>query len=153
MVFVPFRLRGSRPLGPFGESLDHLLARLPSTILVLAAEDVDLDAEPEEGEAGQIAAAEDVLEDSRRAVRAAEKVFESIARQIETARQKLPREPLDPSADIDSDAVEVLREEIRAAEDRLKEAGYNLSKAKDKAEAASQKFESLGGDATGKEKA
>ena len=54
LVFVPFRLHGNRPLGPFGGDLDALLAPLPLVALVLAAKDIDLDAEPEENEAAQV---------------------------------------------------------------------------------------------------
>jgi len=43
LVFLPFRLRGSKPPGPFGGELEKLHALLPVTALVLAAEDTDLD--------------------------------------------------------------------------------------------------------------
>lgn len=65
LVFLPFRLRGKQPLGPFGGSLESLLTPLPVNALVLAAEDMDLDAEPEEGAAGETAQIMDALDDAQ----------------------------------------------------------------------------------------
>ena len=37
-------------MGPFGEPVENIIRALPSVAMVLAAEDIDLEAEPEEGE-------------------------------------------------------------------------------------------------------
>ncbi|MEJ2427138.1 MAG: amino acid permease, partial [Candidatus Thiodiazotropha sp.] len=66
LVFLPFRLHGNQPLGPFDEPLDELLQPLPAAVLVMAAQDIDLDAEPEEGEAAEKAHLMDMLSDSER---------------------------------------------------------------------------------------
>jgi len=66
LVFIPFRLRSKQLLGPFGSQVDDLMPRLPVTALVLAAEDIELDAEPEEGKAGELAAALDTLDDAKK---------------------------------------------------------------------------------------
>ncbi|MCF8109299.1 MAG: hypothetical protein K9J81_09930 [Desulfohalobiaceae bacterium] len=55
LVFLPFSLKRSQLRDPFGGDLDWLLPRLPVTLLCLAAEDLDLDAEPEEGPAAEAA--------------------------------------------------------------------------------------------------
>ena len=47
MVFMPFRVHGGRFESPFGWKIDAALPELPITALVLAAQDVDLDAEPD----------------------------------------------------------------------------------------------------------
>lgn len=146
LVLLPFRLRGSRPLGPFGETLESLLDRLPSTVMVLAAEDIDLDAEPEEGEAGEMAAAVDSLADARKQIKVANKELQSINQEINIARHKLRETIQDTSGDVDSLQVDELKQEILGAEERLKEANYNLAKARDRAEATSQKVEALGGE-------
>jgi hypothetical protein len=49
LVFLPLRLPGMRPEDPFGLGIDAILARLPMTALVAAAEDVPL-AEEEEAQ-------------------------------------------------------------------------------------------------------
>lgn len=46
-VFLPFRLTRDGPSGPFGGDLAELLDGLGLTALVLAASDIDLDADPE----------------------------------------------------------------------------------------------------------
>jgi amino acid transporter len=68
LVFLPFRLRGNQPVGPFDGSLESLLAPLPVIALVLAAEDIDLDAEPEEGTVAEAARVLDALADAERLV-------------------------------------------------------------------------------------
>lgn len=78
LVFLPFRLHGDRMMGPFDTVLEELLAPLPVTALVLAAEDMDLDAEPEEGEAAETARILDALND-------AEQFAELTARDAEKA--------------------------------------------------------------------
>lgn len=90
LVFLPFRLRGSQPLGPFGGSLESLLAPLPVTALVLAAEDIDLDAEPEEGAAAEAARILDALTDADRLA----ELTANDAEKAETAARK-KREELD----------------------------------------------------------
>lgn len=56
MVFMPFRIHGGRFYSPFGWEIGDALPRLPITALVLAAEDVDLDADPDDAEAAHAAA-------------------------------------------------------------------------------------------------
>ena len=66
LVLMPFRLHNDHMLGPFDMALEDLLAPLPVIALVLAAEDMDLDAEPEEGEAGEAARILDTMADAER---------------------------------------------------------------------------------------
>ncbi|SEA92667.1 amino acid permease [Marinobacterium iners] len=66
LVFLPFRLQRNEPVDCYGQPLNVALEPLPLSVAVLAAEDIDLDAEPEEGEAAERARALDVLNDARR---------------------------------------------------------------------------------------
>lgn len=59
IVFVPFRIRGGRFHHPSGTPVAELLPDLPVTVLALAAQDIDLTAEPEEGVAAEDAALRD----------------------------------------------------------------------------------------------
>jgi amino acid transporter len=68
VVFLPFTIRGGRFYHPFGGEVGELIDRLPITLLTLASQDVALDADPDEGEAGKIAAATDALSDSAREI-------------------------------------------------------------------------------------
>jgi len=58
-VFLPFNLVGTQLVDPFGGKIDVILEHLPVTALVLAAEDLDLAAEPEEGKQAETAAIHD----------------------------------------------------------------------------------------------
>ncbi len=49
MVFLPFRIHAGRFYSPFGWEVGAALPSLPITALVLAAQDVDLDADPDHG--------------------------------------------------------------------------------------------------------
>lgn len=49
MVFLPFRVHGGRFYSPFGWEIDAAMPQLPIVVLALAAQDVDLDADPDEG--------------------------------------------------------------------------------------------------------
>jgi hypothetical protein len=52
LVFLPLRLRGNQPVDPFGGPVEDLLTRLPVVAMALAAEDVELDPEPEDPKPG-----------------------------------------------------------------------------------------------------
>ncbi len=64
IVFVPMRIRREEIFGPFDMPLDDLMRGLPMTAGVLAGAPIDLAAGPDSGLPGQIAAAEEDLEDA-----------------------------------------------------------------------------------------
>ena len=74
---------------------DWILARLPLVAMVTAAQDVDLNAEPEEGKAGEAAVALDSLNDTRKKAEATEKTRgrEAMGRPIELADRWPPQTP------------------------------------------------------------
>jgi amino acid transporter len=84
IVFLRFAIREGRFHGPFGGDLDPLLARLPVVVLTLAARDVDLEADPDEGEARERARILDRYQDARKGFQqaraAAEKAEQAVAR-------------------------------------------------------------------------
>jgi amino acid transporter len=89
LVFLPFRFNQKTVAGPFGDPCGELLEHLPTTAMFMAAEDIDLDAEPEEGLPGEMAAAQDNLEKARKNVATAEKTAEKARQRMEAARQEL----------------------------------------------------------------
>jgi len=123
LVFMPFRFSQQTVAGPFGSPCDELLTQLPTTALVLAAEDIDLDAEPEEGPPGEMAAARDNLEKARSNVETAEKNAEKARQRLETARLEL--ESLQARK---QDAAEMQKAE-KALEDAEKEVEKTARKA------------------------
>jgi hypothetical protein len=71
MVFMPFGLRDHHFFDAAGGSLFRLLPQLPLTVLMKAAQDIDLEAEPDDGYLGDLAAASDALERAQKTYRAA----------------------------------------------------------------------------------
>jgi amino acid transporter len=92
LSFFPFRLKGGHLDQPFGGDLEAFLSRLPITALVLAAEDIDLDAEPEEGKAGELAAALDALVDAQKKARDAEKEASKAEEKLREMQETLTSE-------------------------------------------------------------
>ncbi len=74
LTFIPFMLKNSLPVDLFGNLMDDLLPEMGVTALVMAGQDVALDAEPEEGEAGVLAKALDTLEAANERAARAEKL-------------------------------------------------------------------------------
>lgn len=66
LVFLPFKIQQSRLTDVMGYSLDRILPQLSATTMVMAAEEIDLDSEPEEGTAAELAKAMDDLYDTEK---------------------------------------------------------------------------------------
>lgn len=92
LVFLPFRLQRHKPVDCYGQPLNVALEPLPLSVAVLAAEDIDLDAEPEEGEAAECARALDAFKDAQR-------LAELTARDLEQTAAKLAEYEADASVD------------------------------------------------------
>jgi len=139
LVFLPFRLKDNQPLDPFGDPLDPLLSRLPVTALTLAAEDIDLDAAPEEGRAGETAGALDRVKDAEKRLKnankdeakAAEKVIEK-QKEIQDVRESGRDEAGLPRIDAELSAAEAEAEKTAR---RSAKAEAKLSEAEREAEA------------------
>ncbi len=141
LVFLPFRLRGNQPLGPFDGPLESLLAPLPVTALVLAAEDIDLDAEPEEGTAGEAARVLDALADAERLA----ELTANDARKAEAAAQDKREELEAKTAQTgDPDAVATLTAQVRELELLAEKARRRAARIGAKAQAARQDAQARG---------
>ena len=88
-VFVPFRLKGNKLTGPFGAPPEEMLDRLPTVAMVLAGEDIDLDAEPEDGKAGEVAVALDALAVAENKAREAQKEADKSSKAAEERLREL----------------------------------------------------------------
>ena len=130
LVFLPFRLKGEQVLDPFGNPLSEIINRLPLICLVLAAQDIDLDAEPEDGIASRIASALDELENAQKHAAAAEKDARKSSRLAEEKQQKLA-ETL--STVIDAEEIAKIRSETKAAQKQAEKDNRRAAKAAAKA--------------------
>jgi hypothetical protein len=140
MVFFPFRLKGNHLVGPFGGRVEDLLAPLPVTAIGLAAEDISLDAEPEEGKSAEIAAVLDAFHDAKKRMEKAEReaveahgYAKKMLKDLEEAASAGVDEEV--RSDIEAAALDVMELADRAAR-RQAEAQARLEDASKKAEAA-----------------
>jgi hypothetical protein len=144
LVFLPFRLRKNQLLDPFGQQVDPLLARIPPAVLVMAAEDIDLDAEPEEGRVGEIAAAQDALADAENRVRETEKDLKQASNAVEAVKLKLKKIQSDPNLVVDETVIADLMADITEAEKQMTISYRRFAKARAKADTASKEAEAVG---------
>lgn len=89
LVFMPFKLKQNKPVSLLNEPLTQLLPSLPVTSLVLADKDFELDAEPEEGRAAEIAEILDQLQDAKIFSELTAKESENLRAQIAKTEAKL----------------------------------------------------------------
>ena len=140
LVFIPFRVRGNQLLGPFGESIEALLPPLPVVAMASAAGDIELDAAPEEGRAGEIAEALDALSDAEKRAKEADK-------EADKASEKAEEMLRDVESAAAGGAQEDLMEKVKAAleaKDEAVKAARRSAKASAKWEYALREAESLG---------
>jgi amino acid transporter len=141
IVFLPFRFQGSRITATFDGSFADLLPNLPTVVLALAGEDIDLEAEPEEGKASEIAAALDAATDSRKKALEKERVAEKAADEADKKLQKV--EEAEHSAR-DPEDLKELKAEAEIAAKQAEMAARKAAKASVKAEDAAKKAEAAG---------
>jgi hypothetical protein len=72
VVFLPFAIHSGRFYHALGGEIGELLPRLPVVALTLAAQDIDLAADPDAGPGAERARAQDKLDDARRRLKRAE---------------------------------------------------------------------------------
>jgi len=143
LAFLPFRVSDNRVLDPFGNPMENTLFLLPVTAMVMAAEDIELDAEPEEGKAGEMAETLDALEDARKLAQAAAKEAAEAAKAAAKAREKVEDITADPEGvDVEtkSEAEKTAAETERQATKMTRKA----AKAAAKAEIAAREAEASG---------
>lgn len=141
LVFLPFRIKHSMLTDNNGYSLERVLTRLPPTALVMARQDIDLDAEPEEGHAGELAEAMDELQVEEKKVAKAKYTQEKDHVRL----QKLLTDKEILSKKSNSEEYATLLERIGNAEERAEKSFRKMAKQQAKYEAALDKIEQLGG--------
>jgi len=142
VVFFPFRFRGNQLVSSIREiDLNDLISGLPVVALVLASKDIELDAEPEEGKAAELASALDSLAD-------AEKKAEAIEKEAEAAAENAEQELNEVRSATESGSHEELLSRLKAASEAKEEAlkaARRAAKASAKADNAAREVERLGG--------
>ena len=134
-VFLPLHVRGSRLVSPLGVSFDEILSRVPIGALVIAAEDIDLEAEPEEGRPGEIASALDAAADADRLAKQKEKEAAKTAEFAEEKRSEMKRAS---ETDHSKDELTEMKTGFREAEKAAKEAAQEAKQARADADKAAR---------------
>lgn len=153
LVFLPFHLNGNLIETLVPGRVEVLLEDLPTTVLTLAAEDIDLDAEPEEGAAAELAEAMDDLnemkkkaEDKEKESTRAQKVAEEARHKYEnaladrTARLGSQQDPEGLSDTFPDEAVDHLQKEATRAAEAAEEATRRAAKAQAKVQEAEKEM-------------
>ncbi len=125
LILLPFIFRGGQASGLGGRPLAEVGQGLPAVAFVMAVQDMELDAEPEQGKAGEIAAVLDHADEA-----------EALARETLKEAEKAVKE----AAEIrDRSNPEATDKEIRVAEEREKKTRLEAEQAQARAtEARSQ---------------
>jgi amino acid transporter len=147
LVFLPFHFSGNNIRGPFETKIEELSEPLPMAALVLAAEDIDLAAEPETGEVAKTAEALDRLALSREKAGEAEKAVLKAEESIEKMEKKLAEMTASAKPGLDSEKmaeIESAGREVEKAREQLKKAEKKAAKARALADDAARQAESLG---------
>ncbi len=144
LVLLPFRLRDLTSISAFGSSPEDLFSQLPLTALVLAAETIELDAEPEEGEAAERANALDALSDAENRAEKAQKEAEKAAVSAQALTDKINKIQSSTTMQEDESSLVDLMTEIREVEKELEIKKRRLSREKTKAENAAREAEAIG---------
>ena len=115
-VFLPMKIKSNQIVAPNGESLQRSLPRLKACAIVMAAENIDLDAAPEEGLAGELAVARDKLKMLEKRSRKADKALSEKEQYIENLKEKLSQIQEEPGASsLSFDDKDMLQKEMETA--------------------------------------
>ncbi|MGD9008005.1 MAG: amino acid permease [Desulfobacteraceae bacterium] len=148
LVFLPFKIKNYNLTDRQGYSLQRILPNLPTTALVMAAEEIDLDAEPEEGAAGELAVAMDRLQETERRLAKAEKTAARTKQAVEDLKTKIETTTADGA---DPETIQDLNDRLNQAEQAAEEAFRKAAKVKAKADDAADTVTQLGGSVEEKE--
>ncbi|WP_028313910.1 amino acid permease [Desulfatibacillum aliphaticivorans] len=143
LVFSPFRLHYNQLQNQFGGKIEDLLNKLPIVALVLASHDVDLTAQPDEGEAGKLAAAMDEYEECLKKAQGLEHEAEMAREEALKAEKRL----LDaPTGDSDQEAEKraAMVKQAQEARDEAAKVFKKSAKAEARLQEAAKIMESLG---------
>ncbi len=135
LVLVPFQIKAERALGPFGQPVLNLIERLPSVAMVLAAEDIDLGAEPEDGKAGEMASLMDLLTDAQKKAKKAERDAEKASRALDEKRVQLSEAQ---NLDSEPEEIQKIQSDVTEAELEAEKFSRKAAKAMVKAQQAAQ---------------
>ncbi len=138
LVFVPMLIHDNQPTDWLGEPLEELLLKLPAVALVLAAEDIQLQADPEDGEAGESAAAADAVVDSEAQSSKAEKTAAKAVKIVTELTDAFNKAEQDELQEKEPERYETLKAELAAATEEMERTSRLSDQARLDADTAAQ---------------
>ncbi len=126
LVFIPFKLIDTRVAAHDGGKIQDLLPGLPTTAMALAAESIELHADPEEGTAATAAAIRDNCAQAEKRAQDAEKDAELAA---QTAKEKEAALQEAEAQKAGEEELKRLRDEAKAANDEALRTAKRAAKA------------------------
>ncbi len=137
LVFLPMDIKNNVPLLFSGDSVEPVLNEIKMCALAVAAEKIDLDAEPEEGKANELA---DIYDQLRHAEKRAALAQKYAVKTAEAAREQMKQLTTSNKKGLDSDlkqkveeALEI-REKAIAAQKRAAREKTRLAQAENRAD-------------------
>jgi hypothetical protein len=118
-VFFQFGIREGHIIDPFGNDVSNILPDLPMVVMSMAAQDVDLDAQPDEGVAAQSAALLDRVSDVRKRAALAQQQADEAAAAAGRAVSELTEAANSGSV---RERLDKLRKDVDAAQQQAQEA-------------------------------
>ncbi|UCH47009.1 MAG: amino acid permease [Betaproteobacteria bacterium] len=119
IVFFQFGIREGRIIDPFGNDVSEILPDLPMVVMSMAAQDVDLDAQPDEGTAAETAALLDRVSDARKRATLAQQQADEAAAAAGGAVSELTEAA---TSGADQERLDKLRQDVDAAQQQAQEA-------------------------------
>jgi amino acid transporter len=147
VVLLPMAVSDEGPTCPYGAP-EELLPELGLTALVLAAEDIVLDTEPEAGEQGEIAQAVDEAEKTAKNLRKTGEEAAKASDLVRETRVKLDEARREGAAQED---LAELESAVHEAEEEAKRLSRRSAKARAKAESAAEEARTRAGDSPAEE--
>ena len=140
MIFCPINFSKEQIRGPYNAEIKDLLIRLPSSIaLVKAAQDIDLDAEPEEGELAQRSEILDAYNNALKRLNLANKEVDETALNLKKAQLNLDKILNKKPETIDDELKETMVKNIQMAKNLMERATRKQAKEMTKVQTATQK--------------
>jgi amino acid transporter len=145
LVFLPFKIQQSRLTDICGYSLDRILPQLPAAAMVMAAEEIDLDSEPEEGVAAELAKAMDDLYDAEKRLHQREREEQKAVKEIERITSRLSDLKTMPDSETDVKESSELEQSLAAATKLKEQLFRKTAKTKARFDLAVDRVKALGG--------
>lgn len=143
LVFLPFYIRGNIIQLPVDGPAEDLLRQLPPAVLISAAEDIDLGAEPEEGTAADLAETRDLLGKMKRLAETTENEALDAGKAVVAVEEKLQKALAQPEVDRDEARIAALTADRDKTAEVLEKSRRLAAKARAKADQAQEALKNL----------